>query len=392
MRRTGWIGVVCVALSGCVILGYAGGGFGDAKFVAHRYEKLVREGWPKPFMAFANGANVDAEIALGRTLFYDESLSADGKVSCGSCHTSYTAFAHVDHKLSHGVFDREGRRNAPALMNLAWQSGFMWDGAIQHLELQSMAPIAAHTEMGMTLQDYLSGIKQNPRYQTLFAAAYQNQPISLPLALKAIARFELTFVSDQSRYDSMRRHQVRFTQQENRGYALYQKFCAACHAEPLFTRPEYEYNGWADGLRRVDSLGVGLSGLDRGRALVTGLVADEYHMKIPTLRNVEVSFPYMHNGAFQTLYQVVKSYSGKRLVVRGESGGLSKAGGISKVGGSGELVGSGESGEGYQTVIDISLDANERVDLVVFLLTLTDRKFLYSKDFVDPRQSPRKGD
>jgi cytochrome c peroxidase len=173
---------------------------------------------------------------------------------------------------------------------------------------------------------------------------------------------------------------------------LYQKFCAACHAEPLFTRPEYEYNGWADGLRRVDSLGVGLSGLDRGRALVTGLVADEFHMKIPTLRNVEVSFPYMHNGAFQTLYQVVKSYSGKRLVVRGESGGLSKAGGISKVGGSGELVGSGESGEGYQTVIDISLDANERVDLVVFLLTLTDRKFLYSKDFVDPRQSPRKGD
>jgi cytochrome c peroxidase len=375
MRRTGWIGIVCVALSGCVILGYAGGGLGDAKSVERRYERLSREGWPKPILVFSNGVNVDAEIALGRVLFYDESLSADGKVSCGSCHTSYTAFAHVDHKLSHGVFDREGRRNAPALMNLAWQSGFMWDGAIQHLELQSMAPIAAHTEMGMSLQDYLNGIKQNPRYQSLFALAYPNQPISLPLALKAIARFELTFVSDQSRYDSMRRQQISFTQQENRGYALFQKFCAACHAEPLFTRPGYEYNGWADGLKGMDSAGVVVSGLDRGRALVTGLVNDAYHMKIPTLRNVEVSFPYMHNGGFQSLYQVVKNYSGKRLVVRGDGGGS----GIS-----------GDSGEGQRKVIDISLDANERVDLVAFLMTLTDRKFLYSKDFVDPRQSPRK--
>ena len=375
MRRTGWIGIVCVALSGCVILGYAGGGLGDAKSVERRYERLSREGWPKPVLVFSSGVNVDAEIALGRILFYDESLSADGKVSCGSCHTSYTAFAHVDHKLSHGVFDREGRRNAPALMNLAWQSGFMWDGAIQHLELQSMAPIAAHTEMGMSLQDYLNGIKQNPRYQSLFAVAYPNQPISLPLALKAIARFELTFVSDQSRYDSMRRQQISFTQQENSGYALFQKFCAACHAEPLFTRPGYEYNGWADGLKGIDSAGIGVSGLDRGRALVTGLVADAYHMKIPTLRNVEVSFPYMHNGGFQSLYQVVKNYSGKRLVVRGDGGGS----GIS-----------GDSGEGQRKVIDISLDANDRVDLVAFLMTLTDRKFLYSKDFVDPRQSPRK--
>ena len=375
MRRTGWIGIVCVALSGCVILGYAGGGLGDAKSVERRYERLSREGWPKPVLVFSSGVNVDAEIALGRVLFYDESLSADGKVSCGNCHTSYTAFAHVDHKLSHGVFDREGRRNAPALMNLAWQSGFMWDGAIQHLELQSMAPIAAHTEMGMSLQDYLNGIKQNPRYQTLFALAYPNQPISLPLALKAIARFELTFVSDQSRYDSMRRQQISFTQQENRGYALFQKFCAACHAEPLFTRPGYEYNGWADGLKGIDSVGVGVSVLDRGRALVTGLVADAYHMKIPTLRNVEVSYPYMHNGGFQTLYQVVKNYSGKRLVVRGDGGGS----GIS-----------GDSGEGHRKVVEISLDANERVDLVAFLMTLTDRKFLYSKDFVDPRQSPRK--
>lgn len=375
MRRTGWIGIVCVALSGCVILGYAGGGLGDAKSVERRYERLSREGWPKPVLVFSSGVNVDAEIALGRVLFYDESLSADGKVSCGSCHTSYTAFAHVDHKLSHGVFDREGRRNAPALMNLAWQSGFMWDGAIQHLELQSMAPIAAHTEMGMSLQDYLNGIKQNPRYQSLFAVAYPNQPISLPLALKAIARFELTFVSDQSRYDSMRRQQISFTQQENRGYALFQKFCAACHAEPLFTRPGYEYNGWADGLKGTDSTGVGVSVLDRGRALVTGLVADAYHMKIPTLRNVEVSYPYMHNGGFQTLYQVVKNYSGKRLVVRGDGGGS----GIS-----------GDSGEGHRKVVEISLDANERVDLVAFLMTLTDRKFLYSKDFVDPRQSPRK--
>ena len=375
MRRTGWIGIVCVALSGCVILGYAGGGLGDAKSVERRYERLSREGWPKPILVFSNGVNVDAEIALGRVLFYDESLSADGKVSCGSCHTSYTAFAHVDHKLSHGVFDREGRRNAPALMNLAWQSGFMWDGAIQHLELQSMAPIAAHTEMGMSLQDYLNGIKQNPRYQTLFALAYPNQPISLPLALKAIARFELTFVSDQSRYDSMRRQQISFTQQEKRGYALFQKFCAACHSEPLFTRPGYEYNGWADGLNGMDSAGTLVSGLDRGRALVTGLVNDAYHMKIPTLRNVEVSFPYMHNGGFQSLYQVVKNYSGKRLVVRGDGGGS----GIS-----------GDSGEGQRKVIDISLDANERVDLVAFLMTLTDRKFLYSKDFVDPRQSPRK--
>jgi len=288
-------------------------------------------------------------VALGRKLFYDVRLSSDGKVSCGGCHSSYTAFAHVDHPRSHGVLDREGRRNAPALMNLSWQSEFMWDGAIKHLDLQSLAPLTHRTEMDMSLDSVLSFLKSDPGYQRAFGKC----EINIPNMLKAFAQFELTLISRSSRYDSMKRVQVLFTGQELRGYQLFQKNCSVCHSEPLLSKP---------GVFASNGLTMDLALSDSGRENVSGKPEDRLLFKIPSLRNVEVTYPYMHDGRMKTLPEVVKYYSDKALSLPISLGG-------------GQHV--------------IALNSKERVDVVAFLMTLTDPSFLQNSAFQEPRRDSR---
>ncbi|MBN8678075.1 MAG: cytochrome-c peroxidase [Chitinophagales bacterium] len=297
--------------------------------------------WPKPAYDFSKNPLTREGIALGRKLFYDPALSRDSSVSCSNCHLSYTAFTHVDHALSHGIEDRIGTRNSPALMNLAWSNSFMWDGSVNHLDFQALAPIAHPAEMDFSLEAVVQRLQRKQDYRAFFHAAFADSSVTGERLLKAMAQFELSLVSANAKYDRVMAGEEPFTTQEQQGYLLFQKNCASCHAEPFFTNHGFEKNG----------LPPDTTLLDFGRMRITGLTADSLRFKVPTLRNIEFSYPYMHDGRFRKLRQVLDYYS--------SGAALNKP---------------------------ITLTANEKVDLQAFLLTLTDRAFLFNPAFAFPRE------
>ncbi len=305
--------------------------------------------WPKPAYEFSKNPMTIEKVFLGRVLFYDPILSRDHTISCASCHSQYTAFAHVDHALSHGIDNKIGMRNAPVLFNLAWQQNFMWDGAINHLDNQSLAPISNPLEMDETMQHLTSKLRQSSIYPSLFYHAFGDSSISNEQTLMAISQFMLSIVSSDARYDSMIRHQVSFTSQEENGYRLFKQHCSTCHTEPLFTNQQFENNGLIpDSILR-----------DYGRMKVTMLPSDSLKFKVPTLRNIEFSYPYMHDGRFKRLSEVLTHYTTE--IQHGKT--LSK-----------------------QLNTPILLSSNEKVDLTAFLLTLTDRHFLFNTDYSYPKE------
>jgi cytochrome c peroxidase len=304
--------------------------------------------WPKPYYTAVQGKNAAAVIDLGRALFYDPILSSDSSISCASCHTVYNAFAHVDHALSHGIQQRIGRRNAPALMNVAWSKHLMWDGAIQSLEMQALAPIQDSNEMNETLPHVLEKLNQKHLYQRLSKQAWGRSRITSEIVLQSMAAFVASLVSRESKYDSVMRHQAVFTPQEENGYLLFRRHCAECHTEPLFTNGEFRNNGLAP-----DSL---LD--DIGRQRITHNPSDAYLFKVPSLRNVEFSFPYMHDGRFKKLKQVIDHYVQIDTAQVYLSTALRKP---------------------------ITLTVNEKVDLIAFLLSLSDRHFTFNPNLAYPK-------
>lgn len=313
---------------------------------------VIPKGWQKPAYNFQQNPLSKEKIELGRALFYDPILSKNGMVSCASCHSQYSAFTHGDHALSHGIYDSIGTRNAPALMNLAWQRVFMRDGAINHLDMQALAPISNPAEMGESIAHVVAKMQTTTLYPRLFAAAFGDSAITGERTLKAIAQFMLILVSSNAKYDSVMRKQAVFTVQERKGYALFKKHCAACHTEPLFTNHQFMNNG----------LSVDSTLRDLGRFGVTQNPEDSLKFAVPTLRNIEFSYPYMHDGRFKRLSDVLHHYTAIGLQNHTKSHTLAK-----------EL----------QT--PIALSSNDKVDLTAFLLTLTDKTFLFNAAFSYPR-------
>lgn len=176
----------------------------------------VPPGWPAPRYDQSRNPLTKAGVALGRRLFYETLLSRDSTVSCSNCHLSYTAFTHVDHALSHGIQDRIGRRNAPALMNLAWSESFMWDGAVNHLDMQALAPISDHAEMDFDIAGVVERLGNLADYSRMFQDAFGSNDITGERLLKAVAQFELTLVSANSRYDRVMAGKDTFTVQEKK--------------------------------------------------------------------------------------------------------------------------------------------------------------------------------
>ena len=305
----------------------------------------VPSGWPDVHYSFKDNPIRPTVVHLGRVLFYDPILSRDGKISCASCHSPYNAFAHVDHALSHGIEDRIGRRNAPVLANLAWSNSFMLDGAIHNLHMQPLFPITHPDEMGETLEHVIYKMQNDSMYRFLFRDAFGDTLITGEHVLKAISQFMLTLVSANAKYDSVMRGQSVFNAQQQRGYALFKRQCASCHAEPLFTNGEFA------------NIGLPLDTVikDYGRMAITKRSMDSLKFKVPSLRNIEYSFPYMHDGRFNSLFDVLKHY---------DSGILSSA----------TLA--------PELQQPMHLKENDRVDIMAFLLTLTDRTFLF-----DPNHS-----
>ncbi|MGE0569204.1 MAG: cytochrome-c peroxidase [Bacteroidia bacterium] len=309
----------------------------------------VPSNFPKPVYDFSKNRLYKNKIQLGRALFYDPILSRNNMISCASCHSQFSAFTHVDHSLSHGIEDKIGFRNSPALMNLAWQKLFMWDGAANHLDMQALAPITNPVEMDENIAHVVSKLQSSNLYPKLFYNAFGDSVITGEHTLKAISQFMLTLVSANSKYDSVMRKQAEFTTQENSGYTLFKKNCASCHKEPLFTNDDFKNNGLA--------LDTTLN--DFGRYRVTKNPSDSLKFKVPTLRNIEFSYPYMHDGRFKRLAQVLNHYTD----------GIEKSKMLSS-----------------ELQKPIVLTSNEKVDLISFLLTLTDKSFLFNPDYFYPKE------
>lgn len=305
--------------------------------------------WPKPSYDFeANPISLN-KFELGRSLFYDPDLSRDSTISCANCHLQYAGFTHIDHALSHGIDGKIGTRNSPVLINLAWQNSFHWDGGVSSLDKQAINPLTHAKEMDNTLQEVLKRLNHSAFYRNRFFQAFGDSTISTDLLLKALSNFTIGLVSATSKYDRVKNHQDKFNEQEKKGYSLFKKYCAACHQEPLFTKHAYKSNG----------LSINPKLADYGRMGITNRSEDSLLFKIPTLRNIEFSFPYMHDGRFKQLKDVLAHYSQLHASKNQKSTELKK--------------------------LNRALSDHEQKDLIAFLKTLSDPTFLFNPLYKYPK-------
>jgi cytochrome c peroxidase len=307
--------------------------------------------WPKPHFDFKKSPITDEGFELGRKLFYDPILSRDNTISCASCHLQYTGFTHVDHSLSHGIDGKKGTRNSPVLINLAWNTSFHWDGGVNHLEVQGINPIEHPAEMDNTLEEVIKRLSASEVYPLLFQKAFGSKTITTSTLMKALTQFTVTLVSSNSKYDQVMRKEkgVEFTEQEKSGLKLFRTHCAACHTEPLFTNTFFTSNGLP-----IDTL---LN--DVGRYGITHVAKDSMQFKIPTLRNIEFTFPYMHDGRYKKLKDVINYYS--------------------------DGINPNDRYLDQRLKEPLRFSEYQKKDLLAFLLTLTDKEFLYNKKFSYPK-------
>ncbi len=314
------------------------------------FYKNLPAGWRNPVYSFSQNKLTPAGRELGKKLFYDAGLSRDGTKSCGSCHQQGFAFAQAGASMSHGVYNRTGTRNTPAIFNLAWNTSFLWDGGANNLEVQPLAPLTNTNEMDNTLQNVVHYLQGSPTYKSLFATAFGDTPITGQRALKALAQFTGSILSANSRYDKYVRHEPggTMTKPELNGLRLFRANCATCHAEPLFTNFSFRNNG----------LGQSASP-DNGRMHITGNSSDSLLFKVPSLRNVAVTPPYMHDGSLSTLTAVLNHYAT----------GIAKGPTLAP-----EL----KNG--------IYLTAHQQNDIIAFLGTLTDSTLLTDPTLAPPQE------
>lgn len=289
-------------------------------------------------------------VALGRALFHDTRLSGNGTQSCASCHDQAHAFADA-RRFSLGAQQQVGTRNAMPLFNLAWQQAFFWDGRAATLREQVLMPIQAKNEMNAALPAVIAKLNADPECTAAFAQAFGSARITAESIAKALEQYLLTLVSQESRFDRAVRKMAELTESEKRGLRLFvTEFdpkrglrgadCFHCHGGTLFASQPFANNG------------LELDDADLGRMAVTQNEADRGKFKTPSLRNVALTAPYMHDGRFTTLEQVVAHYSN----------GVQRSATLDA-----NLAKHPEGG--------LQLSPQEQADLVAFLRTLTDEPF-----------------
>lgn len=302
-------------------------------------------------------------VKLGRMLFYDPQLSRNGTISCASCHKQENAFSDP-RTFSLGVDNLPGKRHAMAAFNLAWNDNeFFWDGRAHLLRDQVLMPIQDGLEMDETLENVVSRLSDDGQYRDQFVRAFGSAEITVPRIALALEQFLHSVVSHNSKYDQYLRGEVSLTAEEERGrvlfFAEYNPFfpqvsgadCQHCHSGKNFENDEYLNNGLDDEAAFTDL----------GRELVTGNAADKAKFKVPTLRNIELTGPYMHDGRFQTLEEVVDHYDH----------GLHDSPSLDVV--LRNTIGTG-----------LMLDSQDKADLVAFLKTLTDQDLLQNPAYASP--------
>ncbi|HMU45447.1 MAG TPA: cytochrome c peroxidase [Chitinophagaceae bacterium] len=310
-------------------------------------EQEIPSSFPQPYYTFYDNPLTKEGFELGRKLFYDERLSVDNLHPCSSCHQQIAAFGTYEHDRSHGVHNSHTLRNAPVLFNLAWNTSFHWDGEFKTLSDEAVHPITGSLEMGETLEDIIKKIQDDPYYKEQFKKVFNYPFIKPEYILKALAQFTGSIVSANSKYDRYKKGEVAFTAEEENGYQLFKSKCATCHPEPLFT----------DFSLRNIGLPVDPFLNDFGSMRITGKSEDSLKFKVPTLRNVNISANYMHDGRFNTLQQCLNFY---------------------------------RSGVQQSTTLDpllingIPMTNSEVNDMMSFLKTLTDSTIMSNPKFIQP--------
>lgn len=281
-------------------------------------------------------------VKLGKLLFFDPILSGDSTVSCASCHNPQNSFSD-SRRFSVGVGGKLGERQSMPLINLAWSKSFFWDGSALSLEAQARVPLLNPLEMNIQMDEAIRRLNNHPEYPQLFYDAYERLPDEYSL-LRAIASYQRTLVSYNSRFDQFffeSRYDA-FSDSEMRGWSLFygledKVHCGSCHSGNHFTNNAFENNGLYFEYR------------DQGRYMITRRESDKGKFKVPTLRNIALTAPYMHDGSLKTLEEVVDFYN---------------------------TGGKGHPNQSFHVHIHTPLTSAEKRDLVNFLKTLTDETFI----------------
>lgn len=306
--------------------------------------------FPAPVYDFSQNPVTEAGFALGKKLFYEKALSRDSTIACADCHISYSAFSHPEHPTSHGIDNLFGKRNAIAAQNLIWTKEFFWDGGVPLLDLVPLNAIQSPVEMDANPADVLERLRQNASYRAMFKAAFGTEEVTTARFLQSLSQFMAMLVSANSRYDKFVRGEAggTFTAEEEEGLSLFKAKCASCHATDLFTDGSFRNNGILSNFS-----------YDRGRYEVSQLPDDVGKFRVPSLRNITVTDPYMHHGKFKTLEKVLDHYASGVLDSPTLDPLLRQADGT----------------------LGIPLSVEEKTKIIAFLKTLTDEEFLRDARF-----------
>lgn len=329
-------------------------------------EPLVRVAEPEHFAKIlypVDNPTTTAGFALGKKLFFDPMLSADGTISCATCHRPELAFTD-GRSVSIGINNRPGRRNSPSLTNIGYlHETLFWDGRADDLESQALHPVADPDEMGGSWPVLLRKLRTHPTYWPAFRKAFglSNEDRPEPHHVgKALAQYQRTLISANAKYDRVQRGEASYTEAEALGHAIFFDLadepdpefamlptgeCAHCHIPPHFTNQRFFNNG-------LDAAPTLAEFKDKGRGVVTGSRFDNGKFRTPGLRNVELTAPYMHDGRFGNLPEVIAHYN---------------------------------SGGSYAenrdpNIFPLDLTPDQEAGLVAFLKTLTDGSFVNNKN------------
>jgi len=256
---------------------------------------FIPPGFPAVNHSVQNNKPTQYGVELGKKLFNEKRLSGNNTISCASCHQPSHAFA--DNNLQAiGVNGRIGLRNTPPLQNLAFMKFYNWDGKILELEKQPLVPIITHEEMNSSILEVIHKIENDVEYKSLFLKAFGDEKIKADGIYKSIAQYLYTLVSANSKYDRVKRNDgILFTEEEAKGYQVFQQKCASCHSTELFTDQSFRNIGFP----------INSNSNEAGRARVTGIAEDYMRFRVPSLRNVAYTAPYGSFGQFSTLKEVL---------------------------------------------------------------------------------------
>lgn len=352
-----------------VFLSYFGVETKEKKAELHPYKLEYPSPFGSRFVIPADNPTTEEGVALGRMLFYEPLLSSTNTVSCASCHEQTKAFSD-GRPLSIGVSGKPTRRNSMSLANLLWVKNLFWDGRASGLENQAVFPLTHPDEMGQSLEVSAKKLAKTTRYPPLFRQVFGTSSITGEQITKALAQFERTLISADSPYDRSLKGNYTLTASERRGMELFMRGpapergvrggnCAHCHGGAKLMQEVFHNNG-------LDSIAVA----DRGRQEISGDELDNGRFRVATLRNIALTAPYMHDGRFNTLEQVLDHYNEHFHF----SPNLSH-----------EL----RTSHNEPTKQRLGLTSSEKKDIIAFLHILTDSTFITNPAFSNPFETKK---